>query len=863
MRREDGEPGPQHVHRRQKSEKIGEWEEIASLTSSSSGRRCAQCSELQQAALHAKEMMLDSLAEYANISYVVSRTAHLQLFQHADFFTSSIMSFAIEAEISTSVDYFHRQLNAAFQMLLPRSSSDPHCCWELCDAASSALVAYCWKGLWRGNQEERHGAFVRFSCAAEPDEQDQEEECACIVLSSLDHSAIRCWHDSGTVPSEQEVLIMPSGAKIYGKRGADSCRASILISWDSRGTQQSIDKLEYLIQKGVRLGEFEEYISAMEKCYAVGHPDGSSISGDKNSTKVNEQAEQLRLEISRRHSCESQLAAALAESQQLRGDLLVLSRELRLWQLAMLSGNVGSGSEVRSTSRDLRRSAPLQRKWPALLAPPPPRWDRATLMQRIPSMSLELAGDILQHGLPEEVDFFMPQLLGALHWGGEGLVDSLLDRATSSLRLSTNLYWCLRSFSARKDATFSHLEHGHAFIFRSALSKLSADASHGPVLSAAQVYVDYMFDALSSAIGKTAGKSQALRKAICDGQLDNVAELQIGIKIVPLPLSVEFGSNLIHLTGISPNTACCLNSSNHPGVVEAILQKSPSLRREELLGGFEDLQALSLAAEMRGNRLLLLKIGDDLRWDRLAIQLLSLMDGFLRDAGLDLMMSPYDVLPVARDAGIVQFLTGALPLSALTQQGELGLFHFMRNRHPDPCEPAGVGVTALDNFTRSLAGLCVSNHILGVGDRHLDNLLILPDARIVSVDFSFLFGKDPKPLPPPFRLTKHMMACLGGPYGPGFSMFRVLCCRAFRCIRSSSAQLMNITSICLASWATGCAREEEKAAMALESIRDRLQLSLSNEKADNYFMGLIERSRTAVAPRVWDHIHRLRVSSSS
>ena len=71
-------------------------------------------------------------------------------------------------------------------------------------------------------------------------------------------------------------------------------------------------------------------------------------------------------------------------------------------------------------------------------------------------------------------------------------------------------------------------------------------------------------------------------------------------------------------------------------------------------------------------------------------------------------------------------------------------------------------------FARSLATLTVCGHVLGIGDRHLDNVMMLDDGHFLHIDFGYILGDDPKKkliAPPPFRFTKSMVDALGGVTG--------------------------------------------------------------------------------------------------
>ena len=64
----------------------------------------------------------------------------------------------------------------------------------------------------------------------------------------------------------------------------------------------------------------------------------------------------------------------------------------------------------------------------------------------------------------------------------------------------------------------------------------------------------------------------------------------------------------------------------------------------------------------------------------------------------------------------------------------------------------------------SCASYSVITYLLGIGDRHLENLLITNDCKLFHIDFGYAMGEDPKPYPPPFKLNKEMINVFAGKY---------------------------------------------------------------------------------------------------
>jgi len=245
---------------------------------------------------------------------------------------------------------------------------------------------------------------------------------------------------------------------------------------------------------------------------------------------------------------------------------------------------------------------------------------------------------------------------------------------------------------------------------------------------------------------------------------------------------------------------------------------------------------------------IIFKDGDDLRQDQLVIQLFTLMDRLLRQENLDVKLTPYPVLATGAQQGMMQYIPSKTIASIVSENGTL--LNYMRAHYPDEGSVGTYGVdpAVIDAFVRSCAGYCVVTYLLGVGDRHLDNLLVAPDGHFFHVDFGYILGHDPKLYPPAVKVCKEMVDGMGGVNSQHYARFTNFCFTAFSILRKSANLILNLVTLMV-----DANIPDIKGRNVHELLQEKFLLDLTEEDAMKHFENLL--NETSYFTKVVDRFH--------
>nr|WEL12771.1 phosphatidylinositol-4,5-bisphosphate 3-kinase catalytic subunit alpha/beta/delta [Halisarca dujardinii] len=207
------------------------------------------------------------------------------------------------------------------------------------------------------------------------------------------------------------------------------------------------------------------------------------------------------------------------------------------------------------------------------------------------------------------------------------------------------------------------------------------------------------------------------------------------------------------------------------------------------------------------------KQGDDLRQDMLTLQIIGIMDSLWHLEGLDMQMMPYGCLSTGDKIGVIEVVLNASTLAKIQKDKGGGATGAFKNstlleylkEHND----AASLDQAIDVFTKSCAGYCVATYVLGIGDRHSDNIMLTKSGNLLHIDFGHFLGNFKSKFGVrrervPFVLTNDFIFTIvkgdkNMESHKNFKEFKNLCERAFVILRRRGDLFINLFAMMLST----------------------------------------------------------------
>lgn len=206
-------------------------------------------------------------------------------------------------------------------------------------------------------------------------------------------------------------------------------------------------------------------------------------------------------------------------------------------------------------------------------------------------------------------------------------------------------------------------------------------------------------------------------------------------------------------------------------------------------------------------------------------------------------LATYRVIPVSKDTGFIEFVPNAATLFDILNRGTISNYLYRSNIDKKVSEVSS-------NYSASLAFWTVVTFLLGVGDRHLENIMIRDDGILFHIDYGFVFGADSTASF--VRLDSNLIEGLGGVemYEP----FKERCCEIFCCLRRHFS-LICACLLRLSSIQPPISGYNFTQKFIENFVTERFMLGQTEEEAKEAFSNIIDASRETFINKVSDVIH--------
>lgn len=209
---------------------------------------------------------------------------------------------------------------------------------------------------------------------------------------------------------------------------------------------------------------------------------------------------------------------------------------------------------------------------------------------------------------------------------------------------------------------------------------------------------------------------------------------------------------------------------------------------------------------------------------------------------VDLGAVVYNAIQVCPYGGIIEIVDDAETIHAISLMGKtIQQYIYEKNENKVIGE-------LLTRYTYSLVLYTLHSYFIGLGDRHLQNIMITDDGAIFHIDFGFILGTDAYPISASdIKLNTNMLSVIGGSDSQWYLLYLNLCSDGVRILKKCFNTFFILFN------QIGNQKFKEK--FIERFILSRFQPRQNDDMVISELMSVIKQSNNAYSDLIRDFLH--------
>ncbi|CAH8618873.1 unnamed protein product [Schistosoma margrebowiei] len=250
----------------------------------------------------------------------------------------------------------------------------------------------------------------------------------------------------------------------------------------------------------------------------------------------------------------------------------------------------------------------------------------------------------------------------------------------------------------------------------------------------------------------------------------------------------------------------------------------------------------------------IVKVGDDVRQEQLAYQLLTVLKNIWSMEYVPLWLRPLTVVVISSDSGFIEPVPDTVSFHQIKRHAHLSLLDYMHREHGG--DNSEEFLTAQRNFLHSCAAYCLVSYLFQVKDRHNGNILLDNQGHVIHIDYGFILSSSPGKNfgfeTSPFKLTLEQVDVMGGLNSDLFEYFKFLLLRGLLAARKHMEQICVLVEIAHATCPQLPCFARGNGCRTITDLRQRFQLSRTEEQLKQLVDQMVHNSLNSVTTKLYD-----------